>query len=571
MNGTGAKKSLPLQNALRMAFAVTVISATVSCVALAQQQSADVQTEFKVKYVSNGVVYLNAGSSAGLAPGLHLTVLRKNSDDPGAAPIGVADLEVLSVASTSSVCEIKDGGGQVKPGDTAILSPDDASKLKETRESKEAKKYPQVVSFSEGDPPEEEIRESLPRPPSPAVNRIRGRVGFEFGGIQDRLNPGAGFTQYGLLLKVDMTRLGGTYWNLRGYYRGRLDSRGTGTDQPTLTELVNRTYHLSLTYENPGSRWVAGIGRFLLPWATSLDSIDGGYLGRRLNKTVTVGVFGGSAPDPTSWNYAPNRQMVGAFTNFEGGSFESFRYSSTVGMAVTRVNWHPDRQFAFFENGIYWKQYLSVYDNMEVDLLRPSPQSNESGPALSRSFLTVRVQPFHFLSFDLSDNYFRNIPTFDMRLISTGLVDKLLFQGLSGGVRLELPYRISLYTSLGKSSQTGDSRDSLNEMYGLTLGQIWRTGIRADVRYSKFNSSFGSGTYRSVSLARDLSERLRFEIEGGDQNIESSFTSLGRAKWITSTLDWFLFRHYFLGSGVTIYRGNTQSYNQWFLNLGYRF
>jgi len=30
-------------------------------------------------------------------------------------------------------------------------------------------------------------------------------------------------------------------------------------------------------------------------------------------------------------------------------------------------------------------------------------------------------------------------------------------------------------------------------MYGVTLGNIWRTGIRADARFTRFNSSFGSG------------------------------------------------------------------------------
>ncbi len=571
MRGQEKLMGLHPRKPLRRLPATTLLIVCMTGMALAQVKNVEPQTEFKVKYVANGAVYLSGGSSSGLAPGHRLTVLRKNPDDPKAAKKDVAELKVLSVASTSSVCEVQDGGELVRPGDIAVLSPGDAIKIKESRESKESKKYAQVVSFSEGDPPEEELRESLPRPPSPAVNRIRGRIGLEFGGISDRLNPGAGFTQYGLVMKIDMTRLGGTYWNLRGYYRGRFDARGTGADQPTLTELVNRTYHLSLTYENPGSRWVAGFGRFLLPWATSLDTIDGGYVGRRLNKTTTVGVFGGSAPDPTSWNYAPNRQMAGAFTNFEGGTYESFRYTSTIGMAVTRVDWRPDRQFAFFENGFFWKQYLSVYDNLEVDLLRPSVQSAESGPTLSRSFLTVRFQPVRFLSFDLSDNYFRSIPTFDLRLISTGLVDKLLFQGLSGGVRVELPYRLGVYASLGKSSQTGDARDSLNEMYGLTLGQIWRTGIRADVHYSKFNSSFGSGTYRSVTFARDLGERLHFTVEGGDQNIVSTFTSLGSARWISSTLDWFLLRSYFLGSGFTLYRGNTQSYDQWYLLLGYRF
>jgi hypothetical protein len=40
---------------------------------------------------------------------------------------------------------------------------------------------------------------------------------------------------------------------------------------------------------------------------------------------------------------------------------------------------------------------------------------------------------------------------------------------------------------------------------------------------------------------------------------------------VTSNFDWFVGLHYFLGGGYTIYRGDIQSYDQWFLNLGYRF
>ena len=87
----------------------------------------------------------------------------------------------------------------------------------------------------------------------------------------------------------------------------------------TVQDLINHTYHLSMTYDNPNSSLVAGFGRLYLPWAASLDTIDGGYFGTRLSKGTTVGIFGGSTPDPTSWDYSPNRVIGGGFINFDGG------------------------------------------------------------------------------------------------------------------------------------------------------------------------------------------------------------------------------------------------------------
>ena len=550
---------------------------------LADSPDPKIQTSFHVKYVIEGAVYIDGGSNSGLAEGQKLILRQKGESKPGKVAVeeDVAELEVVSVASSSAVCEIRSSKVEIKSGDVVSLSPSDLAKLQESIPSQDARKYPQVISFLEGNPLEQEAREHVPRPPLPEINRIRSRIGFEYNNISN-LDGSGSSTQYGVVLRADMTRIGGTYWNLSGFYRGRLNSRNVGAQQVTLNDLINRTYHLVLSYDNPGSRWVAGIGRFYLPWASSLDTIDGGYLGRRMGK-VTVGVFGGSAPDPTSWRYSPNRQLAGTFLNYAGGSFESFRHTSTFGIALNRVDWHPDRQFGFFENNFSYKRYLSVYHNLEADLLPNSIASagsttpgNSGTPAsggftLSRSYLTVRFQPHKFISFDVSDNYFRNIPTFDTRLLGTGLLDKYLFQGISGGIRAELPYHFSVYSSLGRSSNTGDTRPSLNEMFGVTLSQVWKTGIRADFRYSRFDSSFGKGVYRSLDFSRTLGEKLGFDIQLGQQNFMSSFTSESRARFINSSLNWSLSKHYFLGLGATAYRGHTQSYNQWFLNFGYRF
>jgi hypothetical protein len=330
-----------------------------------------------------------------------------------------------------------------------------------------------------------------------------------------------------------------------------------------------------------------GVGRLYLPWATSLSTIDGGYIARRIGRVTTLGVFAGSTPDPTSWSYVPGRQMGGGFINFEGGSYEATRYTSTMGVALTRIHWRPDRQFAFFENGIFYKRYLSIYHSMDADMLKngnpatptgtattgtaTSTASTGSRAAISRSYLTVRFQPHHSIAFDINHNYFRVLPTFDQRLISTGLVDNLLFQGLSGGVRVEVPYRITLYTSLGQSHRTGDSRNSWNQMYGVTFGRIPWARVRADLRYSKFTSSFGSGTYSAISLSREVGENLRIELQAGQQDFLSPLSVQTRARFVNSNVEWFLGRHMFLGSGFTFYRGEMQNYDQVFINLGYRF
>ena len=104
---------------------------------------------------------------------------------------------------------------------------------------------------------------------------------------------------------------------------------------------------------------MAGFGRLYLPWAVSLDTIDGGYVGRRLAHGVTTGVFFGSTPDPTSWHYQPDQQIGGSFVNLAGGSYEDFHYSSTAGMAFSMLKWQLDRPYLFLENALSYRKYIS--------------------------------------------------------------------------------------------------------------------------------------------------------------------------------------------------------------------
>lgn len=573
--------------------ALLTMLCTVSVMTLAAQQAAapsvaeqspalsarpanfGVRTVFAVKYVAEGTVYLNAGRNAGLAEGMKLVVKRASTVAPqsgsgeASATFVVGKLEVISVADSSAVCDVKTPNATIKPGDAAYLSTEDSEALAQKQATGGTRKYPQVISFTEGDPLEEEVRDEVPRPPLAEINRARGRIGFDYSGLQSHGAGASSNSQVGVVVRADITRIGGTYWNLSGYWRGRMTNQANATQ--SLQDLINRTYHLSLTYDNPNSHWVAGFGRLFLPWAPSLDTIDGGYVGRRLGHGVTTGIFAGSTPDPTSWSYNPDRRIAGAFLNFDEGSFDSWRVTSTSGAALSATLWRLDRPFVFFENGLFYKHYLSIYHSLQADQPRPAAGAAAVGAGVSRSYLTVRIQPHERFSFDVNHTYYRDVPTFDSRLIGTGLLDKYLFQGFSAGVRVEPVRSVFLYSTVGRSNRSGDATPSLNQMYGVTFGRIWRTGFRADVRYSKFNSSFGAGNYRSLSLSRNFGESLRWELQAGRQSLQSALTAQSGSRFVNTSLDASFGSHYFLQGGYTVERGIQLDYDQWFMTFGYRF
>jgi hypothetical protein len=535
----------------------------------------NLRTVFKVKYVAEGVAYLEGGRAQGLSEGTKLEIQDSNlparqGDSANAAdPRVIAELVVSAVAETSAVTDIHQPKRAVKVGDLAYLSSGDAEALVQQRALSATRQYPAVISFTEGDALDEEAREEVPRPPLPSVNRARGRIGFD---SIETISHGATnitSTDVGVVFRGDITRIGGTYWNLSGYWRGRITKESV-TNQQTLQNLINRTYHLNMTYDNPNSTLVAGFGRLYLPWAPSLDTIDGGYFGKRISKGAVLGVFGGSTPDPSSWDYSPNRVLSGGFINFEGGEYDGFHYSSTSGAGISMVNWAIDRPFVFFEDSLSFKRTIAVYESAQLDSPRGNSVTPAPGPGLGRNFFTLRVNPHSKVELDFNYNYFRDVPTFDPNLIGTSLLDKYLFQGFSVGGRVEVWKQIWLSTNLGRSNGTGDAKGSLNEMYGVTFGRLPWVHLRADAHYAQFNSSFGSGSYESFSLSRQLSDRLRLEVLAGQQNFASTLTTATRGRFVTGTVETTLGPHYYLQGNFTTNRGD-MSYDQIMFSIGYRF
>jgi hypothetical protein len=543
--------------------------------AFTESVNTGMRTAYLVKHVQDETAYLDGGRSSGLAEGMTLVI----KDDIKAASIDgtggssggtAAELVVIGVAETSAVAEIRSTKRDVGPGDIAYLSSQDTEALVDQHTLGATRKYPAVITFTESDLLDEEARAFVPREPLPSVNRMRGRLGMDYMGTINRDASQSRSSEIGAIFRADFTRIGGTYWNMSGYWRGRVTSF-SATSQRTLQDLLNRTYHLDLTYQNPNSRWVAGVGRMYLPWASSLNTIDGGYFGRRIAKVATIGLFGGSTPDPTSWNYNPNQKIGGMFVNFEGGSYEHTHYTSTSGLGVNLLKWQMDKPFIFFENNISYKRFFSIYHTLQADRPRGNAAVPSPGAGISQSFLTVRVSPVQRLEFSVNHTFFRDIPTFDPTLIGTGLLDKYLFQGMSAGVRVEVVKQISLYSTLGESNRSGDKKRSLNQLYGIAIGRVPWLGLRADAHYSKFNSSFGGGTYRAVSLSRNFGDGFHLEVLGGNQSIFSNLAGNQTARFITTTVETSLGSRFFLQGSFTTYRGQLQNYDQWSTTLGYRF
>ncbi len=224
------------------------------------QQSAP-QNIFHVKYISEGSVYLDAGRNAGLEEGMILHLIHADPNGgttesvrfQGVEP--VADVRIFSVADSSSAAEIVKSREDSVVGDIAYLDVQSIQARGEKINQVDSENYPVVVTFSYGDPLDEEIRATTvsEKTGTNPENQIRGRFGLDAGYVAEP--GGVNSRQVGMLIDADISRIAGTHWNFTGYWRGDLTTQSTGNQggvpPVTLSDLLNRTYHLGLYYQNP--------------------------------------------------------------------------------------------------------------------------------------------------------------------------------------------------------------------------------------------------------------------------------------------------------------------------------
>jgi len=143
------------------------LSAPASALAAAPATTASsAKNFFHVKYISEGAIYLDAGHNEGLKEGMLLHICRPDLKGgttdavrfQGQEPI--ANVRIFSVADTSAAAEIIKTHEDLVVGDIAYLDIESAHLRQKEADALESENYPAVVSFSYGDPLDEEIRES---------------------------------------------------------------------------------------------------------------------------------------------------------------------------------------------------------------------------------------------------------------------------------------------------------------------------------------------------------------------------------------------------------------------------
>ena len=195
-----------------------------------------------------------------------------------------------------------------------------------------------------------------------------------------------------------------------------------------------------------------------------------------MSKAGPLGIFGGSTPDPSSWDYSPNRVIGGAFVNFEGGEYDGFHYSSTswrrsqhdeVGRSTGRSSFSKIRVS-------YKRTHRDLRIAHSSIAPREIPSAAVAGTRPRAQFLHVSRQSAPAPGARSSTTIISAISRPLIRtLVGTGLLDKYPVPGLqrgrtSRGVEADLAF----HHIWAGAAAPATRRRSLNQMYGITFGRL---------------------------------------------------------------------------------------------------
>ncbi len=488
----------------------------------AASAAAGTPAAFRVRYVSADYVYLDAGTSDGLAVGDTLAVSRGGS--------AVATLQVAYATDHSASCGILTATGTVGTGDAAQLrragpgkaaehdppaaAPADSSAAVAASAPKAATASgvgaPAIVTASSAG-----AAGGRPGVGLPAV--VTGFAALQWYHYSDRTPAGLDFDRPALLLHLKARRIWGRSLTFEVRGRAQHDRRARSyADGVPAQEWDNRVYTFSLAFDDPDAavNWQAG--RISSNAIAATGPVDGLLVESRLSSAVRLGAFGGALPDLNVG--APNSAMqkYGVYLRAAQGDYGSRRLAGAVAGTAEYHGRTVSRQYLYVQSEWQSGRRWSLYEAAELDLNTAWRRAETPGAlTLSNLYLTANWRPSTGSALGLSYDSRRNYRDWDNRSLADSLFDDALRHGLRALVNARLggPWRV--YANGGWRGRVGGGDDTWSWAGGLSSDRFLAAGWRLTLQAAGFRSALSRGLNPSLILQKSLAGGHSFSLSGG--------------------------------------------------------
>jgi len=508
----------------------------------------------RVTHLDASYVYIDSGEDKQLKGGDQLKVVR------GASTVAV--LEVTDVAADRAACSIVEEFGSVETGDFVRLpiriGNDDSAPAREFP----AAESTMVVRSAPTIP--------TPAPPRGRNQRVRGRVGVRYLIVQDRTENGSEFSQPALDMRLDGNGLASGYLDLAVDVRSRRTYR-TPASGDRETEDSTRVYRAALSMHDRRGRHRLTVGRQFSPSLATVSVFDG-FLADLNRASWSIGVFGGTQPDPIGYGYSQEITEYGGFVQLHNKPQSTKHWSVTSGAVGSYQNGEVNREFAYLQ-ALYTDSRLSLFATQEVDVNRDwKLLDGEDQFSFTSSYLHVGYRVNRGFSLRAGYDNRRNIRLYRDHVTPETEFDDSFRTGMWVGFtqRFANRYRFGLDAKTN-SSETAEPANS----YTLTLGanRISRANLSLNYRGTYLTNERLEGWLHSLNSSIAAGRRTRLSVLGGlreDTNLIDEALSQ-QLIWYGLAVDISLGRHWFVQLSGERTEGELEKNDQGYFSTTYRF
>ncbi len=504
-----------------------------------------------VKYVSAEHIYVDSGSSKGLAVGLVGRVVRDGK--------AIGELEIVFVAEQSASCTVSSQLQEILAGDTVIFEV--------------AAEVPEVViapapvrqrTRATGNTGSDSRGKAKPR--------LRGSIALQWDHGEETNDRNLQTDVFRLPFRLqarDVWR--GFDFRTRGSLR-QLNRKGFSGNTPS-SEWRNRIQEVAFVRDDRELDWHVAFGRIGGRVTNTAGPFDGLAVNRRVGAGTRVGLFGGFAPEWGNLGFGTDDHLLGANFHFnrraENGRILDF---VLAGIGRYRSN-EISREYVTMNTTWRGSQGLSLLQAAEIDFNRGWRQEAGARSVVLSSFaFTGRYQFNRQLSADLGYDNREPVRTWETRSLPDSLFENAGRKGLRAGVRLRPTGRMTLNLSgsLRKDDRTDDDITSWNARVNAPGFLAKRVVLYGGLR--GFSGPWLSGWAPSLGLSGSLRSGYQLRADGGyysytgkidDSSRDNTWVSLGVSKDLNDKL-----------SALVEYRrdwGDDIVGQRWFLELRRRF
>jgi hypothetical protein len=420
-----------------------------------------------VTYVTPGTLYFRAGTSAGIAQGDTLTVIR--------GPKSLGKVSVTAVSSGSSVATIIFRTDTIRVGDSVW-----------TRKPKP--ETPKSVS----------VGGTSGRGTMIGGSRISGRLALQYVGSGSSV-PFMDLARPALVYRLRASRLGGT--DLEFSIDGRTYSDLYPNHGPDFHKAATRMYELSLSNDAAGRWYGFYLGRFLPGFASGIGPVDGAQLFVRRGR-FTFGILGGTQPDYVNSGVDMTLQKFAGYVSMNWGPDVFSKSYVTLAYGQQLNKGKPDRDFLYLESFVRPGGGFYFNANTEFDLHVREDGERIKKLRLTNSFLSMTWTPsVNWISISAGYDAARAIYLFEsMKVFPDSLLDRSLREGFRGSVSISLPARLTLQSSGSFRMRTTTTPPARTLSGGLRVSNILNTGLSSSGTLTDIRGLYTEGRQMTFDL-----------------------------------------------------------------------